>query len=279
MAQMPSDLELRVPRIDRPARARKRRILVAAALGLALLPAGAEAKIIELGQTSTAATQPVPSCPAKPCLAVSRTTGYQAKVGTERGLFTAPEPGRIVAWSVTLGAPTKKQIKFFNTTLGGPPSAGITVFRPSENLYGTITGQSPVVPLADYLGETVQFPLEKTLPVKKGSTVALTVPTWAPALAIGFATDTSWRASRTKAQCDDTATQTAITTLGTVTRFMCLYKTARLTYSVTMVTNPHGPKKTDEGTGKDGKKKPKPKKKAKTSSAAPAALFGGAAAP
>ena len=40
------------------------------------------------------------------------------------------------------------------------------------------------------------------------------------------------------------ATQTAITTLGTVTRFMCLYKTARLAYTVTLVTNPHGPKKT-----------------------------------
>ena len=99
------------------------------------------------------------------------------------------------------------------------------------------------MPLVDYLGETVQFPLERSLTVKKGYTVALTVPTWAPALAIGFGTDTSWRASRTREQCEDTATQTAITTLGTVTRFLCLYKTARLTYSVTMVTDPHGPKK------------------------------------
>jgi hypothetical protein len=217
-----------------------RRVVVCALSIFALLPAAAEAKIIELGQTDQ---QPVPSCPAKPCLAVSRTTGYQAKVGTDRGLFVAPEPGRVVAWSITLGAPSAKQIKFFNTTLGGAPSAGITVFKPAEHLYGTITGQSPVEALTPYLGETVQFPLEKSLPVKKGSTVALTVPTWAPALAIGFGTDTSWRASRTKKQCDDTSTQTAISTLGTVTRFLCLYKTARLTYSVTLVTNPHGPKK------------------------------------
>jgi hypothetical protein len=226
-----------------------RRLALLPLLAAALIPASAEAKIIELGQT---AQVPVPSCPAKPCLAVSRTTGYQAKVGPDRGIFTAPEAGRIVAWSITLGGPTAKQVKFFNTTLGGAPTAGITVFQPGEHLYGTITGQSPVEPLTDYLGETVQFPLERTLAVKKGSTVALTVPTWAPALAVGFATDTSWRASRTKDQCDDTASQTAITTLGTVTRFLCLYKTARLTYTVTIVTNPHGPPK------KAKTKKPKP---------------------
>jgi hypothetical protein len=218
-----------------------RRMVVCALVALAVLPAAAEAKIIELGQTSQ---QPVPSCPAKPCLAVSRTTGYQAKVGTQRGIFVAPERGRVVAWTISLGDPTAKQVKFFNTTLGGPPSAGITIFRPGEHLYGTITGQSPVEPLTPYLGETVQFPLEQSLTVKKGYTVALTVPTWAPALAIGFGTDTSWRASRTKKQCDDTSTQTAITTLGTVTRFLCLYKTARLTYTVTMITDPHAPAKT-----------------------------------
>jgi hypothetical protein len=247
MAVMPSDFHSPGRRRGR-VRARIGRLALLPLIAAALAPATADAKIIELGQTSQV---PVPSCPAKPCLAVSRTTGYQAKIGPDRGIFTAQEAGRIVAWSVTLGDPTAKQIKFFNTTLGGPPSAGITVFRPGEHLYGTITSQSPVEQLTDYLGETVQFPLERTLTIKKGYTVGLTVPTWAPALAVGFGTDTSWRASRTKEQCDDTATQTAITTLGTVTRFMCPYKTARLTYSVTIVTNPHGPPK------KAKKKKPK----------------------
>ena len=214
--------------------------MLGALLAGALWPAVAQAKIIELGQTGS---QPTPSCPAKPCLAVTRTTGYQAKVGPTRGIFTATEPGRIVAWTITLGDPNAKQVKFFNTTYGGAPSAGITIFKPAIHLYGTIVAQSPVEPLTDYLGETVQFPLERSIPIKKGQTVALTVPTWAPALAIGFGPDTSWRASRTKKQCSDTSTQTAISTLGTVTRFLCLYKTARLTYSVTMITKPHGPKK------------------------------------
>jgi hypothetical protein len=225
--------------------ARIRRVTLASLAALALLPAAAEAKIIELGKT---ATEPAPSCPAKPCLAVSRTTGYQAKVGTERGLFLAPADGKIVAWTISLGAPTNKQIAFFDDTLGGPASAGITVLKPGDRLFGRALAQSPVEPLQPYFGETVQFPLDRSLPIKKGQLVGLTVPTWAPALAVGFGNDTSWRASRAKDKCTDTATQTALTTIGALTQFRCLYKTARLTYSVTMITNPHAPKPTAKPT-------------------------------
>src|SRR4051794_32617221 len=142
--------------------ARIRRAALAPMVALALVPAAASAKIIELGKT---AAEPTPSCPAKPCLAVSRTTGYQAKVGTQRDLFTAPQDGRIVAWTVSLGAPTKKQIAFFNDTLGGAPSAGITVLKPSEHLFNQVTSQSPIQPLTPYLGETVQFPLGQSLTI------------------------------------------------------------------------------------------------------------------
>src|SRR5215216_5847905 len=109
--------------------ARLGRAVFATVVALTLLPAAAQAKIIELGKT---AEEPTPSCPTKPCLAVSRTTGYQAKVGTERGLFTVPRAGKIVAWSIRLGAPTKKQIAFFDETLGGAASAAITILRPGE---------------------------------------------------------------------------------------------------------------------------------------------------
>ncbi len=217
------------------------KLIALGALVLAgLVPASASAKIIELGQTDEALT---PSCPGPKCLAVSRTTGYQVKVGDTTDMFVAPRKGKIVAWTITLGAPTAKQVKFFNTTLGGEPSAGITVFKPAKHLYGTILSQSPVSKLTDYLGETVQFPLKTSLDVVKGDRVALTVPTWAPALAFGLDPDVSWRASRTKDKCDDTSTQTAATSVGKQTRFLCLYKTARLTYTVTMISEPHGPKK------------------------------------
>ena len=57
----------------------------------------------------------------------------------------------------------------------------------------------------------MQFPLKKSIPVKKGQIVALTVATWAPALAVSLGGDTSWRAARGRGKCEDTAGQTAQT--------------------------------------------------------------------
>ena len=55
----------------------------------------------------------------------------------------------------------------------------------------------------------MQFPLGRALNVKKGYVIALTVPTWAPALTPLLTDHSSWRASRAKGKCDDTGTQTA----------------------------------------------------------------------
>ena len=77
-----------------------------------------------------------------------------------------------------------------------------------------------------------------TIPVKKGYVVALTVPTWAPALALGFGDDTSWRASRPKAGCKTTSSQTSQSEIGTAVQYYCLYQTARLTYSATLISTP-----------------------------------------
>ncbi len=243
-----------MPHNPAPSRSRPRRALaaltaLAAVATAAAVPAAAQAKVIELGQSTVPAK---PSCPAKPCVVLSRTSAYQVKIGPTRDLFTAPRRGRIVAWSVKLAAPSAKQIKDFNSRLGGPPSAGITVFTQAKRLMATTTGVSPIEPLTNYLGETVQFPLERTLEVRKGQRVALTVPTWAPMFALGFGTDTSWRASRSGKQCTSTLTQTALQSAGLVRQFRCLYKKTRLTYSVTMISQPHGPKK---------KPKPRPRKR------------------
>ena len=87
------------------------------------------------------------------------------------------------------------------------------------------------------------FPLATSIPVKKGYVVALTVPTWAPALTQSLTDGSSWRASRAKGRCDDTDAQTAQTRTGQRTQYRCLYK-ARLTYSATLITNPR-PNKTE----------------------------------
>ncbi len=184
---------------------------------------------------------PTPSCPADPCQAVSRTTGYQAKAGTTRNLFRAPASGRIVAWSVTLGRPTAAQQEFFEERLDGSASAGITVIRPGPRLTGRVLSRSPVKRLTPHFGRTVQFPLVTTLHVRRGHVVALTVPTWAPVLALNLGRDSSWRATRTNrppSRCLETGLQTAQQRIGALARFLCRYPTARLTYTATMVTSP-----------------------------------------
>ena len=121
-------------------------------------------------------TPPVPSCPTSPCEVISRTTAYQFRVGAKRGVFVAPADGRIVAWSVTLGAPGKKQRAFFEENLGGASQAGISVLRPGERYFGRVTAASPLQALTPYFGQTVQFPLTTSLDVKKGYIVALIGP-------------------------------------------------------------------------------------------------------
>ena len=165
----------------------------AACAALALLPAVASAEIIEIGKVDPPAT---PSCPTRPCLAVSRTTGYQAKIGATRGVMTIAQDGSIVAWTIGLGKPGKKQTTFFNDKLGGESQAQLTILNPRSKLRSRAVAQGDPQKLTPFFGTTVQFPLAKSIPVKKGWVIALTVPTWAPALAVGLGADTSWRASR-----------------------------------------------------------------------------------
>ncbi len=204
------------------------------------LPAVAPAKLTEIGVIGVTTPVTVPSCPGSPCLAVSHTTGFQVKIGTIRNPMGIPRNGTIVAWTITLSKPNATQVKYFNANEGGVAEAAIAVLRPQPkpNLTYKLIAQSPLIKLQPYFGETAQFPLETTIPVKKGDEIALTVPTWAPALALGFGNDTSWRASRSKKQCTTTGTQTAQTQIAGTVQYYCLYQTARLTYSATLISTP-----------------------------------------
>jgi len=220
-----------------------KRTNIAFLASLALLlavPGFATATITEVGVIPPTTPETTPSCPASPCLAVSRTTGFQVKVGKVHSPLFVPRTGSIVAWTITLGKPNATQIKFFNTNEGGESEAGIAVLRPQKkpNLTYKLIAQSPLLKLEPYFGKSAQFPLASTIKVKKGDIIALTVPSWAPALALGFGNDTSWRASRPKAQCSSTSAQTSHTTIGSNIQYYCLYQTARLTYSATLVSTP-----------------------------------------
>jgi hypothetical protein len=217
-----------------------RLLLAGLAVALVLIaPAAALAKIIEVGEV---ATKPAPSCPSSPCEVISRTTAYQTRIGATKNMFVVPADGRIVAWTITLGKPGKKQQKFFEENLGGPAQAGITVLKAGDRYYGRVLAQGTLQTLTPYFGQTVQFPLATSLAVKKGSIVALSVPTWAPALGLGLARDNVWRASRDVDACDDTQTQSAQIDLNDLSRYKCFYRTARLAYSATLITTPKPPK-------------------------------------
>ncbi len=199
------------------------------------LPAAASARLQELGQLGADAR---PSCPAAPCNALTRTTAIQAKVGDARGPLVAPRNGRLVAWTVRLGKLGPSQIKFFDEHYGGKAQAQITVLRQGKSLRFRATGQSAPVELEPYFGKTAQFPLGRSLTVKKGYVIALTVPTWAPVLSLGLDKLTSWRASRPREGCADTVTETAQIELGALAQYYCLYRGGRITYSATLISTP-----------------------------------------
>ncbi len=207
--------------------------VLAAVAGLAL-PAAAPAKVVEMGEMPDDLRG---VCPLN-CQAVSRTTGYQAKVGPDRTLYRAPADGRIVAWSVALGNPGPKQTAFFSERLGGESQATVVVLAPEKKLVRRVLAKAPLERLTDYFGQMVQFPLERSLRIRKGQYVGLSVPSWAPALQLGLGNDSSWRASRPKDACLDTSTQFALIGRRRAMPFACLYKTARLTYSATFIASP-----------------------------------------
>lgn len=230
----------------------QRRLFRAAAIscGLALtLPAAASADIVEIGKLDPQVKSSCPG-PVPKCFAVARLTGYQAKVGESRGLMAVPKNGRLVAFSVGLGKPGPKQALFFSGGKGAPanspqygePEVQITVLDPKRKLRARAVAQSEAFKVADYFGSTVQFALAKSIAVKKGQIVAVTSKTWAPILAVGLGSDTSWRASREKGTCQDSVQQVAQVQPNQLAQYYCLYRTARLNYSATLVTDPVKPK-------------------------------------
>lgn len=176
-----------------------------------------------------------------PCLAVSRTTGFQTKVGTIENPLVIPKNGRIVAWTIDLGRPTSTQIKFFDENEGGVAEASIATLMPvkkKKTTYYKLLAQSELIKLEPYFGLNVQFALPRSIKVKAGQVVALTVPTWAPALALGFDKTTGWRASRPAKGCSVTNTETAQAELKSNAEYACQYLTARLAYSATLISTP-----------------------------------------
>jgi hypothetical protein len=250
-----------VPRAENPAN-RARAAFVAlftcllAALALVAWPGDADsapARVLVLGQT---AETPPPTCPGKivngveviPCRVEGHVTGFQAMAGGVVAPYEAPFEGKIVAWSITLARPSRKEsdttsdeIAYFNDFLGSPSEARIGVLRPVEDSKPpkyTLVRQSPLQILNPYFGGKVIFALEHPLTVLQGQVIALTIPTWAPMFAFNVSGENTWRGSRLPDHCSNRADIQAghpQQGVGKTKVYGCYYSNARLLYTATLV--------------------------------------------
>ena len=229
-------------------RARRRHALAFAALCAAIVAAVAvssagarNAKV--LGKTRHT---PDPACP-KNCEAVGSVTGFQRVADGEKRPFRVRKDGKLVAWAIELSRPKKSQRSFFGGIFeshryGTDPTARLSVIKRKRHREYKLLRQSPVVKLSGALGQKEVFTLNKPLRIRRGNIVALTVPTWASAFAVGLSRrGNKWRGSRTKPNCSPKSQDPRDVRrfarrsrpqqkVGSVREYGCDYETARLLY-------------------------------------------------
>jgi hypothetical protein len=236
---------------EQPARKRSRLPVLAGAFAVlaAVLVAGlvssaSAERAKTLGKTRDKAR---PACSKKDpeeCQITGKVTGFQRSVDDKANLFKAPSNGRIVAWSVDLAKPSKRERNIFgkaakNNEFGEAPTAGISILRKKGKTKFRLVRASPIIKLPPFYGERPTFTLRDPLRVRKGDIVALTSPTWLPAFAVkGQNQDDVWVASRPKSKCDINERDLeyyfehsrAHKKVGSDRRYACKYIEARLLY-------------------------------------------------
>jgi hypothetical protein len=226
---------MRLPRTPR------RCLVLAVALGAGALALPGVAQAVIATITSPFDATALASCPGSatlPCTVISRTTAYQDVVGTVHTPMRVTTKGRIVGWEITLSSPSTAQTKFFDATEGGTARAALAVLRNVAGLGYRLVATTPFVHLEPYFGKTASFALIATVPVVRGDLLALTVPTWAPALELHAGATTAWRASRHASGCSAVTRQTAQTTPGSVDEYGCLYQTALVSFAAIEISTP-----------------------------------------
>ena len=205
-------------------------------------------KSIVLGKTER---YPDSGCPqTTSCEVVARVTGIQMTANNVTHPFRATKSGRLVSWWLRLPRLRKTQISTFNKLFGGEPKARIAVLRRGKRGRFRLIRQGPPQALQKHLGTRgrTRFPLPEPLGIRKGDYVGLTAVTWLPAFAVNLLPDTdAWLASRPRSRCNTPSSTNrdrftryyrrsqAHKRAGTVKRYKCLYRTARLLYWARMV--------------------------------------------
>lgn len=232
-----------------------------ALVALAVLPAAASAKIVELGQTATPLAPPAcpKNVPLSQCtIILTHTTAVQTVSDGVADPVKVKQAGWIVAFSVglsnlsTTATLERRLLHLLDQAHGGTPQVALSVLKPGPNNSYSVVAQSGTYHLIPFLGQVLQEPLSlpptfKTLAplaVQAGDVIALTVPTWAPVLTYNLsASKFGYRQSR-RANCTHAAAgQTAQLTVGQSTSYLCSYTGTRVEYSATEVVNQPYPKK------------------------------------
>ena len=217
-------------------------VLIGTIIAALVVAAVASGRVAELGTTLDEHTA---ACPDN-CQAIGQVSGFQIQQGTRKLPYRLRSYGKVVAFTVKLGKPNASQIQFFNKLFGGPPQIMLTVLKPYEAKKGeakqpnkyVLAGSSPLFELTNYFGSEPTFALPRPLTIKPGYVVGITVPTWAPAFAVNLGDDQQWRSSRDPKNCDDVRQDAAQDIRGSARTYGCVYKTARLLYTVTYIPDP-----------------------------------------
>lgn len=225
-------------RLGRRVAGRRAALGTLAAVGVLSSSTGAWASTQRFG---TAATPGAPSCPGLPCQALTRTTGFQAAIGGSHNAMVVGQAGRVVSWTITLSKPNADEVSFFDQLTGGPPQAALVTLRQGANYRFRVVGVTPTVLLTPILGTTSVFTLAEPLSVTPGEVLGLSIPTWAPTLALGGSSGMAWRASRAHGSCDDVTSPTYEITPGGLGQFECVYHNGLLAYGATVTTSPPPP--------------------------------------
>jgi len=235
--------------------------IAAALAGLAVaMPAAASAQTVQLGQTTTPLS--APACPKKSSLAdchivLTRTTALQMMSDAIINPMRVNQQGWITSFTVGLSRLVAKPkeragiIKGLDTRYGGAPELAISVLEPEPGNRYKLVAQSGVYNLTPFLGQLLEQPMSlpprfssfTALPVIRGDVIGLTVPTWAPVLALDLPNGQfSYRQSR-RANCNNpAAAQTAQTHVGVEATYGCYYAGTRLEYGATEIVDTKVPK-------------------------------------
>ena len=190
---------------------------------------------------------PEAQCPGN-CEALAVVTGIQSKIDGVSTPFRVPFSGKITKWKLALGKPNKSQRQFFEQNFGKKPKAGLAILKKVKVKGKTqykLRKRSPVEGLNRDMGGVTTYKLSNPIPVQEGNYVALTVPTWAPALASVGLSDTgySWRASRKPSTCDQAInrnTSSPQTKKGSKRRYGCSFGGAQMLYRAKLTGNVSG---------------------------------------